>query len=194
VDGIQGVGNLDLDVKECKIDLLACGAQKWLLSSLGAGFFYLSAEAKRKVNPSFFGWLGVDWGLDFSDLLRFDLEPFSTARKFEIGTYPYSVIWTMHSSLRLFSEIGIKNIEKHNLELLDLLVSHLKRKNYRITSSLDPDHRSSILSFSAEDTKALHRKLRTNNIIVSHREGSIRVAPHFYNTTEEMEKLIELVD
>jgi cysteine desulfurase/selenocysteine lyase len=146
------------------------------------------------VNPSFFGWLGVDWGLDFSDLLRFDLEPFSTARKFEIGTYPYSVIWTMHSSLRLFSEIGIKNIEKHNLELLDLLISHLKKKNYRIPSSLDPDHRSSILSFSAEDTKALHRKLRTNNVIVSHREGSIRVAPHFYNTTEEMEKLIELVD
>ncbi len=194
VDGIQGIGNLDLDVKECKIDLLACGAQKWLLSSLGAGFFYLSSEAKRKVNPCFFGWLGVDWKLDFSDLLRFDLEPFPSARKFEIGTYPYSAIWTMHSSLQLLSEIGIKNIESHNLELLDLLIVHLKEKNYRITSSLDPNHRSSILSFSAEDAKTLHRKLRANNIIVSCREGSIRVAPHFYNTTDEIEKLVKLLD
>lgn len=194
VDGIQGIGNLDIDVKECKIDLLACGAQKWLLSSLGAGFFYLSSEAKHKVNPCFFGWLGVDWKLDFSDLLRFDLEPFPSARKFEIGTYPYSAVWTMHSSLQLLSEIGIKNIERHNRELFDLLISNLKEKNYQITSSLDPDHRSSILSFSAEDAKTLHRKLRANNIIVSCREGSIRVAPHFYNTTEEMEKLIQLLD
>jgi cysteine desulfurase/selenocysteine lyase len=194
VDGIQGIGNLDIDVRECKIDLLACGAQKWLLSSLGAGFFYLSSEAKRKIEPSFFGWLGVDWKFDFSDLLRFDLAPFPSARKFEIGTQPYSVIWTMHSSLLMLSEIGIRNIEEHNLGLLDLLIRHLKKKNYEITTSLEPNHRSSILSFSPKNPEALYRKLRRHNIIVSLREGSIRVAPHFYNTADEMRKLIELLD
>jgi len=99
VDGIQGIGSVDLDVKKCRIDLLSCGGQKWLLSSLGTGFFYLSSQAKRKVKPSFFGWMGVDWNLDFTDLLKFNLKPFSAARKFEIGTYPYSLLWTMHSSL-----------------------------------------------------------------------------------------------
>jgi cysteine desulfurase/selenocysteine lyase len=193
VDGIQGIGNLDIDVKECKIDLLACGAQKWLLSSLGAGFFYLSSEAKRKVNTSFFGWLGVDWKLDFSDLLRFDLEPFPSARKFEIGTYPYSAIWIMHSSLGLLSEIGVSRIEKHNRALLDLLIKALKDKGYQITSSLDPKHRSSILSFCGKDTRELFELLRKNNVKAAFREGSIRVAPHFYNTTGEMERLIEFL-
>jgi len=194
VDGIQGIGNLDLDVKECKIDFLACGAQKWLMSSLGSGFFYLSSEAKRNINTYFFGWLGVDWKMNFSDLLKFDLPPFPSARKFEIGTYPYAGIWTMHSSLKMLSEIGIKNIEIHNQALLDLLIEHLKKKSYHIMTSLEAVHRSSILSFSGENIEDLHRKLRKNNIFVSLREGSIRVAPHFYNTTEEMEKLIQLLD
>jgi selenocysteine lyase/cysteine desulfurase len=194
VDGIQGIGCVDLDVKECKIDLLSCGGQKWLLSSLGTGFFYLSDQAKRKINPTFFSWLSVDWKLKFSDVLKYDLEPFPSVRKFELGTYPYSLIWTMHSSLELLSEIGIKNIERHNLALLDLLIEHLKKKNYQITSSLDPNHRSSILSFSGKNIEDLHRELRQNNIIVSFREGSIRMSPHFYNTPEEMGKFIQLLD
>ncbi len=194
VDGIQGIGNLDLDIKECQIDFMACGAQKWLMSSLGTGFIYLSSEAKRNVNTSFFGWLGVDWKMNFADLLKFDLPPFPSARKFEIGTYPYAGIWTMHSSLQMLSEIGTKNIENHNLALLDLLIEHLEKKNYRITTSLEPVHRSSILSFSGENIEDLHRKLRQNNIIVSLREGNMRVATHFYNTADEMKKLIGLLD
>lgn len=193
VDGIQGIGNLEIDVKECKIDLMANGGQKWLLSSPGTGFIYVSSDAKREINPSFFGWLGVDWKLDFSDLFKFDLEPFPSARKFEIGTYPYSQIWTMHSSLKLLSEVGIRNIQSHNQSLLDLLIKQLKKKDYHLTSPLEPDHRSCILSFSGDETEGLFKKLRKHNIITSLREGSIRVAPHFYNTADEMERLIQLL-
>lgn len=193
VDGIQGIGSVDLDVKKCRIDLLSCGGQKWLLSSLGTGFLYLSSFAKRKVNLSFFGWMGVDWNLDFTDLLKFDLIPFSAARKFEIGTYPYSLLWTMHSSLKLLSEIGVKKIEKHNLELLDLLIDYLNDSPYQIKSSLQPKHRSSILSFTGKNITKVYEKLIKNKILVSFREGAIRVAPNFYNTKEEMKKLIEIL-
>jgi cysteine desulfurase/selenocysteine lyase len=194
VDGIQGIGAVDLDVKECKIDLLSCGGQKWLLSSLGTGFVYLSSESKRPIKPAFFSWLAVDWKLKFTDLLKYDLPPFPSVRKFEMGTYPYSLIWTMHSSMELFSELGVKNIERHNLKLLDLLVERLREKGYRIKSSLESKHRSSILSFSGKHTRSLYQKLLKNKIMVSYREGSIRVSPHFYNTAGEIEELIELLD
>jgi selenocysteine lyase/cysteine desulfurase len=192
---------VDLDVKKCKIDFLSCGGQKWLLSSLGTGFFYLSSFAKRKLRPSFFGWLGVDWGCDWTDLLKFDLKPFPSARRFEIGTYPYSLIWSMHSSLQLLSQIGIKNIEKHNLELLDLLIDYLsesgsrgKDSPYQIESSLEPKHRSSIFSFSGKNIKGPYEKLIKNKIMVSFREGAIRVSPHFYNTKEEMKRFIQMFE
>ncbi len=193
VDGIQGIGCLDLDVKKCRIDLLSCGGQKWLLSSLGTGFLYISSQAKRKVKPTFFGWMGVDWGLDFTDLLKFHLKPFSSVRQFEIGTYPYSLLWGMHSSLQLLSQIGIKNIEKHNLELLDVLIDYLGDSPYQIKSCLEPKHRSSILSFSTKSVRKLYGQLIRNKILVSLREGAIRVAPHFYNTKDEVNRLIQVL-
>jgi cysteine desulfurase/selenocysteine lyase len=193
VDGIQGVGCVDLDVKKAKIDFLACGGQKWLLSSLGTGFFYLSENTKRKIEPSFFGWMGVDWKLDFSNLFRYDLPPFSSSRKFEIGTYPFSTLWTMCSSLELLSEIETRAIEKQVLELLDLLLDYLKDSPYQIKSSLDPLHRSGILSFSGKDTARLFRILSRKKIPVSFRENSIRVSPHFYNSPEDIQKLIQVL-
>jgi len=99
----------------------------------------------------------------------------------------------MHSSLQLISQIGIKNIQKHTLELLDMLIDYLKDSPYQIKSSLEPKHRSSILSFSGKSIRKLYEKLIRNKIMVSFREGVIRVAPHFYNTKEEMNKLIEIL-
>jgi len=193
VDGIQGVGCVDLDVKKAKIDFLACGGQKWLLSSLGTGFFYLSEKAKRKIEPSFFGWMGVDWKLNFSDLLRYDLSPFQSSRKFEIGTYPFSTLWTMCSSLELLSEIGTKVIEKQVIGLQDLLLDYLNDSPYQVKSSLDPLHRSGILSFSGKDTARLFQILSKEKILVSFRENSIRVSPHFYNSPEDIQKLIQVL-
>ncbi len=193
VDGIQGVGCLDLDIKKTKMDFLAGGGQKWLLSSPGTGFFYLSDNAKMKIDPAFFGWMSVDWKLNFSDLLKYDLPPFSSSRRFEIGTYPFSTLWTMCASLELLSEIGTKAIERQVLKLIDLLIDYLKDTPYQIKSSLIPQHRSGILSFSAKDCARLHQTLSQKNIITSFRENSIRVSPHFYNSTEDIEKLINVL-
>lgn len=193
VDGIQGIGNLNLDVKKLKIDFLSCGGQKWLLSGDACGFFYYSKKAKRKLKPSFSGWMGVDWKTNFTDLLRYDLKPFPDARRFATGSYPFSSIMTMHSSLGLLLEIGIKNIEQHNRRLLDRLIEYLKDSPYKIRTDLNPKHRSSILSFSSKNTQKLYKKLTKKNIFVSYRERGIRVSPHFYNTEEEIEALIDVL-
>ena len=120
VDAIQGAGVLDLDVKKCKIDFLSCGGQKWLLSLPGSGFFYLSSQAKAKVEPVFFGWLGCDWHMDFTDLLKYDLEPFQDMRKFDLGSYPYLAIWTMLPALELLLPTFNSKIRK-SLILLHLI-------------------------------------------------------------------------
>ncbi|MFH1335725.1 MAG: aminotransferase class V-fold PLP-dependent enzyme, partial [Candidatus Zixiibacteriota bacterium] len=70
VDAIQGIGAVELDVGKHQIDLLSCGGEKWLLSSLGTGFFYLSSQAKQKIQPTFFSWLSVDWKLNFTDVMK----------------------------------------------------------------------------------------------------------------------------
>jgi len=193
VDAIQGLGVLDLDVKKARIDFLSSGTQKWLGSVLGNGFFYYSKEAKRKLDRVFFGWMGVDWKLNFTDLLKFDLKPFPDARQFATGSYPYQSIMVMNTSLGMLLEIGIPKIERHTLQLLDILIEYLKDSPYQIKSSLEPEHRSSILSFSGKNTKTLYDKLCKRHIVTSYREKAIRVSPHFYNTQEEIERLVDVL-
>ncbi len=193
VDGIQGVGNSVLDVERSQIDFLSCGGQKWLLSAPGTGFFYCSKNLFNKIRPAFFGWLGVDWKVNFTDLLRYNLKPFNSARRFEIGSYPYANLRTLYASLKLLEKIGISNIEKQNQALLDKLIDYLQNSACQIKSSLEAKHRSSILSFSAKNGKKLWKDLIKNKIIVSYREGLIRVSPHFYNSPEEIDHLIAIL-
>lgn len=193
VDGIQGVGCQTLDVKKCKIDFLSCGGGKWLLSAPGTGFFYVSKRLQKKLKTVFFGWLGVDWKYRFEDLLKYDKPPFASARRFEIGTYPYAELQILARSLKLISEVGTSTIEMHTSGLLDLLINYLRGSGYQIKSSLEPKHRSAILSFTCQDARRLHQKLFKNQIICSFREGSLRIAPHFYNTESEMQLVIEIL-
>jgi len=193
VDGMQGVGSQTIDVKKCKIDFLSCGGGKWLLSAPGSGFFYVSEELQKRLKPVFFGWLGVDWRLHFEDLQHYDKPPFASARKFEIGTYPYAELQILASSLKLIAKVGVPTIQEHTQGLLDLLIDYLLDSGYEIKSSLASKHRSGILSFTCRNAEHLHRKLFRQKIICSYREKSLRIAPHFYNTAEEMERLIDVL-
>ncbi|MGI8510311.1 MAG: aminotransferase class V-fold PLP-dependent enzyme, partial [Gemmatimonadaceae bacterium] len=85
VDGIQGVGTTILDVRACNIDVLACGAQKWLLSPWGAGFCYVRRELVAELAPRSVGWLGLQHSHDFTRMLDYDLTYLEDARKFEFA-------------------------------------------------------------------------------------------------------------
>jgi cysteine desulfurase/selenocysteine lyase len=200
VDGIQGVGNQVLEVKECKIDLLSCGGHKWLLSPPGTGFVYLSSEAKRELRTPFSGWLAADWCQgkkkpDFTNLLRYDLRIFESARRFEFGSYPVVDIRGFDACLDILLSAGIENIERHNRRLLKLLIDYIKSSSgYELKSSPEEKHLSSIINFTGPGIKRLQAKLRRKGIVTSLREGGIRVSPHFYNNETEIQKLIEVLE
>jgi len=191
VDGIQGVGNQKLDVHASGVDFLAAGAQKWLLSSHGTGFFYCSRELQKKIKPAYFGWMGVDWKVDWTDLWKKDLKPFDSARRFEVGSYPQGAVRHFYWSLVLLQKVGLAKIEKYNRALLDLLTEYLADSPYHLRSSLKPSHRSSILSFSHPAGAELVKYLKSRKIIVSYREDGVRISPNFYNSPQEMERLVD---
>ena len=192
VDAIQGLGHCPLNVHECQIDLLSCGAQKWLLSPLGAGFFFISNQAKKPLKFLATGWLGVDWEMKFTDLRHFDKTPFNDARRFNLGTYPYMQIWAMAAALSYINGLGVDNIFKHNLSLLDRLLEYVKNDDfYFVKSSLEPKHRSSILSIGSPAGAKLLDYLLQENFLLVYREGGVRVAVNFFNTTDEIDMLIE---
>lgn len=190
VDGMQGVGHQTLDVHDSGVDFLATGGPKWLLSTGGTGFFYCSRKLQKKIKPAYFGWMGVDWKVDWTDLWKKDLPPFDSGRRFEVGSYPHGPVRHFYWSLKLIEKAGLARIEKYNRALLDLLVEYLTDSPYHLRSSMELPHRSSILSFTHPQGAELVRRLASRKILVSHREGGVRVSPNFYNVPAEMERLI----
>ena len=190
VDGIRGVGNQVFNAPKTGVDFLAAGGQKWLLSAGGTGFFYCSRELQKKIKPAYFGWLAVDWKLDWSDLWKKDLPPFPSARRFEVGSYPHEAVRHFYWSLVFLHKIGVAQIERYNKTLLDLLVDYISGSPYHLRGSLEAPHRSSILSITHPKAEELVRHLKNKKIIVSLREGGVRIAPNFYNTPEDIQRVI----
>src|SRR5581483_7800931 len=89
VDAIQGVGPLTLDVSTTHIDILACGAQKWLLSPWGSGFVYVRKPLIERLEPYDVSWLAVRGADDFTRLTDYELAWRGDARKFEFITLPF---------------------------------------------------------------------------------------------------------
>ena len=195
VDGIQGMGAEPVDVRKLDIDVFSSGCQKWMLAPQGCGFFYLSDKVRDTITPPFMSWLGSDWQMNFSDLFHYDRPYFDSARRFELGYYAVLNLHGMKASVEIFKELGIADIQKHNHALIDRLADYIQGNSfYRITSSMEPVHRSSIFTFTCDDVKALHQAILKEKIILASREGSIRVAAHLFNDESDIDRLITVLD
>jgi len=188
VDGIQGMGVVPVDVPSLNIDLFTCGCQKWMLGPCGTGFFYLSARAENIMGIPFYGWLSVDWGVDFSNLLRYNLPPRTGPAKFEFSTYAFQDIRALDASLDFLRSFDPGEIWDHVKSLTDMIIRAVdSNRNYSLASSREDSRRSGILNIRSKNSSALLDFLAKRGIAVSFREGGLRVAPHFYNSRDEIE-------
>jgi len=71
-----------------------------------------------------------------------------------------------------------------------LLMDSVKELGFRLTTPEDRECRSGIVHFLVDEALKKEEMLRQKGIIVSARSNGLRVAPHFYNTEEEIERLI----
>jgi len=190
VDGIQGVGAMELDVRACGIDFMSNGGHKWLMGTMGAGFMYMAPELFDRLQLSFTGWLAVENAWDFSG---YKLELLPDSSRFEFGTANFLGIAALSASVELLHEIGVPVIEAHLLGLGERLVEGLSEQGLTFMGTADRRHWSGIYSFSGKQTGKLFEYLQNKGIVYSLRNGLLRIAPHFYNTKDEIEELIEAV-
>lgn len=189
-DGIQGVGAVPLDVHETGVDALACGAQKWLFGQTGSGFFYIAPNPIRSVEPLPSGWLGVDWGYRFGNLKNWEQREYEDGRRWEVGTYPFFSIRFAETGLAVLEECGKQQVWQNVQTLRERLASHLTDSAYRPVVFSDEGNRSGIMVLEGPRTSELHSQLREQHIHTALRENRIRVAPHFYNSEDDIDTLV----
>jgi selenocysteine lyase/cysteine desulfurase len=194
VDGIQGMGVVPVNVPSHRIDLFTCGCQKWMLGPCGTGFFYLSEQAESRLRTPLAGWLSVDWGVDFTNLMRYDLQPRNGAARYELGTYPYQDIRALAASVGFLNSFDQHDKWEHIKSLTDKIFD-LANSNpaVRLLSSPDDSRRSGIVSIATDNTKGLFEFLMERGFALSFREGGIRISPYFHNSTDEIGRLTESI-
>lgn len=194
VDAIQGLGQCPLDVRQTPVDLLACGAQKWLLSPWGSGFLYVRRDLIPELAPAFTGWMAFRGTDDFTRLTDYDPTFHADARRFELLTLPFQDMAGMTASLRLLLGIGIAEIAAHLRALRLPLATAADRGQFAVVSPTDPVHDSGIWCVRAADLPGTYARLRAAGVVCSLREGGIRLSPHCYNTTDEIERVAGLLE
>jgi len=189
VDGIQSLGALPLDVREANIDMLACGSQKWLMGPMGSGFLYVRQGLLDQLQPG--AYVGAGSVVDWPNYLDYNLTPLPTAERFNLGSQNFAGIYGLHASLSLLQEIGIDQVSERILSLADLLIDLLRDRGFASSPSARAFHRSGIVIAEVDSPAEVEQKLYARNFVCIPRGKGIRIAPHFYNTEDEIRSLVD---
>lgn len=193
IDAIQALGHLPLDVRRTPVDILACGAQKWLLSPWGSGFLYVRKELVGTLRSPFAGWTAFEGSDDFSTLLHYDMPLRADARRFELVTLPFQDFLGMNHALDLLDELGIDRIAEHVAAIGVPVREWAARRGVRLLNPTGPRD-SGMLCLAASDLPHGLETLRAAGVATCVREGALRLSPHCYNTLDEMVRVTELLD
>lgn len=188
VDGIQALGALPLDVKQCGIDFLAADGHKWITGPEGVGGFYIAPERIELVAPSKVGWRNVKGDLNFS-VIDFTFK--TDAGRYEEGTPNVPGLFGMEAALELIQETGLPVITARIKQLTDTLVEELPKLGFKVRSPRGGDDWSGIVSFIGDDRDAQRfAAAAKEDVVIAHRAGALRASPHAYNDEHDIERLL----
>ena len=194
VDAIQGLGPLTLDVVASKVDVLACGAQKWLMSPWGVGFAYVREDLIAQMEPVETGWWAQASSGDYAKFLDYDPQWAEDARRFEVITLDFVGFNAMAESIGLLLELGTDKVEAHVRSLADRAIAFVdSTRSVEFITPRDPKRRAGVLAFRTKDVEAASARLTAAKVAHSVRTGCIRLAPHFYNTAAELDTALALL-
>ena len=204
VDACQSLGQLEVKVEKINCDFLTTTGRKFLRGPRGTGFLYVSDKVLEKgLYPLFIDGCGATW----THTDHFEVHP--RAKRFETWEAPYAMVVGFREALRYANEIGIDNISIYNRKLM----AYFREKLSALPGVQLFDKGSekcNILTFRKqnrtleqtqkgfEDNQVLYNiSKRQWGVIDFDRKGVdwvVRLSPHYFNTPEEMDRLVEIID
>lgn len=188
VDAIQGLGVFPVDVQRTPIDALAADGHKWLLGPEGAGIAYIRREWIDRLHPVGVGAHSVVNPFDYGHI---DYRPKPHAGRYEGGAVNVPGITALGESLKLLLDAGPAAADRV-LELTDYLCDRALSHGLEVYSSRRAGDRSGIVSLTVPgaDPKDVMKRCRAAGVVVNARVGRVRVSPHCYNTTDDLDRFL----
>ena len=201
VDGAQSVPHIKIDVQDLDIDFLAFSAHK-MCGPTGVGVLYGKEELLNNIKPIIFGG-GMNASFDYDGVRIYKEAP----HLLEAGTPNIADVIAFGKVVEYLNKIGIENIEKKEKELKKYLVEKLSQNENIIIYNKNSE--SGIVTFNYKDIFAQDLAIYLNKYNICVRAGNhcakilkeelkvkntCRVSLYFYNTKEEIDKLVEVLN
>ena len=167
VDGIQAFGAVATDLS--LVDIYCASFFKWMLSGFGVGVLVTSARGRAAMEPAFQGYANM-----------------SDPAQLQYAHVNIPAIYGLDATLDLFEHIGWGAVFARVAELGTHLIDGAARHGLDLVT---PAHmRAGIFVLRCVDGEGARTELAGRNISVSARGAGVRIAPHFYNTHEEVDQ------
>ncbi len=203
LDACQSVGQREVDVEKISCDFLSATGRKFLRGPRGTGFLYVADSViDEKLEPLFIDMRGADWINADAYLTQMD------AKRFEMWEFSYASVIGLAEAIRYANGIGIKNIYDYNQPIIKKLREGLSCINGTLVLDKGTSL-SNIVTFHKKGIELNDLELLLKNeriyYTVSRREyaiidftkknvhWAIRLSPHYFNTIEEIDKIIDVV-
>lgn len=190
VDGAQGVGHVNIDVKNWNIDAMAFSAWKWLLGPLGLGCLIIKKATLDKIDFVFKGTSSIN---NYYNYLPYSDDVKNNAERYIYSTPNFNDWIYFEAILKFLNEISFDNVMKRIYELSDYLSDKLKNAGFILDKDTFSKYKTGIITAKKDgiDTKKAVSYLMENKIIAAERFGKIRFSPHIYNSFEHLDKAVD---
>ena len=195
LDGAQTAGHIALDMRELDCDFYSIAGQKWLLGPEGTGALYIRRELIPQVEPAH---VAGKASLPAGNPYEFQPNP-STIDKFLLTSTSAPLQAGLLKTIEFIQDIGVREIEKRDLDLAGRMKLALRETpGVKVLSPLDRLGSSGLVSFNIDGVspnEAVSLLWEGHRILfrtVSY-PSCIRASLHFFNTAEEVDKVVEAV-
>lgn len=191
VDAFHSVGVIPVDVKQLGVDFLTGGVLKWLCGGPGGCFLYVSPEVTRRLTPALTGWQAHARPFAFEPEMSYADDAF----RWLTGTPVIPALYAAVEGPRIVKRAGVERIRAKSMRQTARLIELADARGYQVTAPRNPEQRGGTVAFDVPHGYEVSETLLANDVLVDYRPGAgIRVAPHFYTTDEELERVVAMID
>jgi kynureninase len=188
LDVYQSAGTVPLDVTELNVDYVVGGSVKWVCGGPNVCYLYIRPDLMASYKPALTGW--ISHARPFKFEMEFDAH--KTAWRAATGTPPVVALYSARPGYEIIKQVGLKAIREKSRRTTAHLVEKALEAGFTVNTPHDPDRRGGTVCIDFANAEKAHYELIRRGFVIDYRPGGgIRVSPHFYNTLDECDAILE---
>ena len=187
-DAYQTVGVEEVDVAALGVDFLATGCVKYLMGTAGIAFLYIRRGVLERLEPAVTGWFGRRDPFSFR---QSPLDWSSTARRFDSGTPAIVNAYIARAGMKAIRELGLEAVTGWARELGRQLLLGCRDRGLEVLGGRDSQGKTPLTAIPCARASEVEERLRGRGFLVSARGPAIRLAPHFFNSPQDVDGALD---